>query len=86
MLREGVVTQEPLVHPPEDDERNDRPERREQPQRCADEKEHDQAGKRHEAVPPGTGYTAALAPLEAGIRTAGHVIDHLLHPEHAQDE
>src|SRR5258706_13150872 len=46
MLREGVVAQEPLVHPSEDDEWNDRPERREQPPHGARGKKHKPTARR----------------------------------------
>src|SRR5205809_7336938 len=64
VLRERVVAQETLVYPAEDDERDDRPQRRQKPQRDTDDRQPEHAGKRGEPVPAGAGDAAAAPPLE----------------------
>src|SRR5256885_2389194 len=46
MLSQRVVAQEPLIHPPQDYQGNDRPQRRKQPERHAEHEEEHQAEKR----------------------------------------
>src|SRR4051812_8268660 len=67
MLGERVVAQKPLVYPCEHDKRDDRPQRREQPERHAKQEEKNEAKKSHQAVPsPARGAPPPPAPEGRG--------------------
>src|SRR3954447_24777296 len=72
VLGQRVIAQQALVHPAEDDERDERPKGWQEPQRDAEYGEPEHAGKGYQPVPAGAGNPAAAPALELWVRAAGN--------------